>query len=343
MEEIKVSLPVNVTCEEKSLFELYLSYNFDYPKVRFFEGAFVTSTGLVCADEIIKECYHHTWKLQYEACLRDALIFYDNAKNNPNNLITFDDDETYLVAHHPWFGNYYHWINETILRLWMVKDQSSNMILLLPSEEQLPPFAKTSLKIFNFKDIFYIPPEKSVLVRNLCMPELKPTMASYHSQSLQSLNETFTTYVNLKTSVDVNLGERIYVSRRKYKRRWISNEDEVIALVAKYDFKIVYNEDYSFFEQVSFYSKAKYLITIHGAGMTNMLFMQKNSQILELYKRWVNPLDKHNFVFWYLADSLGHTYYHQACEPTDPAEHYFTANINVNIDLLEKNLKMMIS
>ncbi|EHQ27580.1 glycosyltransferase family 61 protein [Mucilaginibacter paludis] len=278
---------------------------------------------------------------QFQVHLNIASQYYHSAKEDPNNLITLDDDEKYLVIHHPWFRNYYHWITEAIPRLWMVRQESSSMILLLPPLGELPVSALKSLEAFNLKGVFHIPSGKSVLVNNLFMPELKPTMASFNRATLFSLKNIFTEYTKT-IKINVDLGDRILLSRRKSRRRKIINEDQVIAELARYNFTVVYNEDYTFLEQISIYSNAKCLISTHGAGMTNMLFMPKGSTIFEFHKRKTNAGDKQSFVFWYMSNSLCHNYYHQICDPLDADEHFFTADMLVDIELFKKNLKLML-
>jgi capsular polysaccharide biosynthesis protein len=202
-------------------------------------------------------------------------------------------------------------------------------------------FAKDSLEPFTFKNIFYIPPAKGVLVRTLCMPQIKPVMASYNPVALNDLNNIYIDYVNSVKKITCNLGERIYVSRKKSRRRKIENENEVIEILNKYNFTVIYNEDYSFFEQVAIYSQVKYLISIHGAGLTNMLFMQSPAAIFELHKKQTNTSDQHSLIFWYMADALGLKYYHQICEPTDNDDDFFEADFIVDIELLKRNLKLM--
>lgn len=333
-------MPLNATSQDRKVFEPYLCYKFPHLKVRYFESAFVTSSGLVCTSAgLVRECTHYTWKWQYRTCLKEASQYYHDAQDDPQNLITFDDEETYLVVHHPWYKNYYHWLNEAMFRLWMVKDQAKEMILLLPPEDELPKFALNSLNLFTFKSVYHIPSKKSAIVRTLCMPELKPTMASYNPMGVRDLNKMFVGYFSPLSRV--NLGERIYISRKKSRRRWIVNEEDVIEVVTQYGFTVVYNEDYSFAEQVSLYSNAKYMISIHGAAMTNMLFMQEGATIFELCKRWTDLNDKHNLIFWYMADALDYKFCYQICEPVNPEEHYFTADIIVDIDLFKKNLELI--
>lgn len=340
---IKVSEPINLRLEDTEHFKPFLIYKIPPLKVKIVKGAFVTNSGLVCNQKgLMKECYHFSFENEFEDRLREASYYCQAVQNDAENLITLDDDKTYLVIHHTWHNNYYHWLCETLLRLWMVKDKISELVLLLPSKDQLSPFVKATLAPFRFKDVFHIPMGKSLLVRSLCMPQLKPVMACYNPEALKDINKIYVNYVKEAAKIDINLGERIYISREKSRRRKIINEADVISVLEEYGFAIVYNEDYLFYEQVSFYSKAKYLIGCHGAGLTNMLFMPSSSKILEFHKRQTNFKDHHSLIFWYLADGLGHQYYQQVCDPTNYNDDFFMADYIVNIPSLRENVKAML-
>ncbi len=343
--KIKVSMPLNVAHDEIDLFKPYLSYDYPVLKVKYIKSAFITSTGLVCKSNgaLVKECCHYNWDQQPAVCQSEALWPYKDALENPENLLVFDDDETYLVVHNRWQHNYYHWLNEAMYRLWMVKDKATEMILLLPSKDTMSKFALDSLQFFSLKNIIHIPTEKSALVRTLCMPVQKPYMENYNPDVLLGLNKLYVNNIGAKINQVFNVNERVFVSRKNTSRRRILNENEVIERLNKYNFTIIYCEDYTFFEQVSLFSKVKYLISIHGAGLTNMLFMPPGSTVLEFHKRKTNPIRHQNLLFWYMADALGHKYYHQICEPIDINELFFKADIVVDINLLNKNLELIFS
>lgn len=338
---VKVSMPVNVTPDESHLFKPYLSYKLQPPRVRYLKNVFITCTGLVCGrNGLIKECCHYDWEDQPTVCFARACEFYYTAKEDAQNLLIFDDDETYLLIHHPWHHNYYHWLNETIYRLWVIKEAADQMVLLLPSQDQLSKFALDSLSIFTFKSIVYIPPGKSALVRKLCLPAQKPKMENYNRAALLEIKTLFLNYANSRNK-HFYVNERIFVSRRNSSRRKILNEDEVIATLSDYNFSVIYTEDYTFLEQIAIFSQVKYLTGNHGAGLTNMLFMPADSIIFEFHKRKTNPIRHQNLLYWYMADALGHKYYQQICEPKDINELFFSADIIVDIELLNKNLKLI--
>ncbi len=342
--KIKVSLPINIAPGDLHFYQPYASYKFPSVKVRYVKSAFATSTGLVCArNGLLKGCVHHTWEKQFEVCLAQVSQYYYAAKEYPETMLIFDDDEMYLMVHHPWHSNYYHWLTEAILRIWMVMDKTNEMILMLPSFDQLPNVAIESLQIFTFKDIIYLPKSKSALVRKLCMPELKPDLPTFIPEALWSLREMYCNHTKAKRNTNLALGKLIYISRKKAANRKIVNEAEVISVLEANNFSIVYCEDYTFFEQVSIFSNAKCLVSGHGAGLTNMLFMHEGSTILEFHKRRNENERHYALIFWRMADALGHNYYHQVCTAQNPDENFYSADLTVDLDQLQKNLNLILS
>ncbi len=59
-------------------------------------------------------------------------------------------------------------------------------------------------------------------------------------------------------------------------------------------------------EQIHLFNSVKWLVSIHGAGLTNMIFMNKGCHILELR----NKDDKDNNCYFSLASAVGLNYYY---------------------------------
>jgi capsular polysaccharide biosynthesis protein len=298
---------------------------------------FVTYSGICISNDGIMRESHHSY--HHEKFVKEAAYYFNQAIENRTSLIELDDDNTYALIHHPWAANYWHWMTESILRLWMIKDVCKSMVLILPSHLTKIDFIISSLKVFEFKEIYQIPPNKSLMIRNLCLPQIKPVSDSYDSLALTQIREIY--LHNIEKRSNVNFGTRIYISRKKSERRKVVNEEQVEIVLREYGFVAVNNEDYNFNEQVNIYSGATHLVSIHGAGLTNMLFMKEGSSILELHKEITNSTDWHSFAFWYLADALGFKYYHQLCKPADSASGFFEADFIVDLALLRSNLQLM--
>jgi capsular polysaccharide biosynthesis protein len=335
-----LTLPRNISDKEMHLFEPERKFKLAPLKTRYLKNVFVANTGF-CLNKkgLVKES-HHNYPQQYNIYLKEASHYYYDVTDHPENLVYLDDENTYLLIHHPWFM-YYHWICESILRLWMVKDRAREMVLILPEHYGETEFVMSSLEPFQFKSIYFIPDGKSLYVRNLCLPQIKTVVESHDCDKLRQVREFYLHYALTEKQVSINKGERIYISRKKAARKKVANEEDIIPLLLRYGFVILNNEDFNFYEQISIYSNAKYLVSIHGSGLTNMLFAQPGTKVLEFLKRQTNPGDWHSNAFWYLTEALDYEYYQQICAPTDPNDDYFHAHFIVDITLLEKNLKMM--
>src|SRR5262249_7166466 len=153
----------------------------------------------------------------------EASYYYYSAYDNPDKLIILNDEKLYLVIHHPWF-NYYHWICESIFRLWKVRKQLDTMTLILPEHYSKADFITGSLEPFHINNIFYIPNGKSLMVKNLCLPQLKPKCDSYDIRVMNQVRAFYTAYV-IDKGVSTKKMERLYISRKYARRRSIMNED----------------------------------------------------------------------------------------------------------------------
>ncbi|KEQ28886.1 hypothetical protein N180_20305 [Pedobacter antarcticus 4BY] len=339
--KVTVPYPLNICDEDRDKYLPHLSYTLNEQRVKYLKNVFVTSSGFCMNNKgLIKEC-HHNYPLQINDYRNEAAKCYYDAVDNPENLIVLDDDKTYLTIHHPWF-NYYHWICESIFRLWMVRKKLDTLILILPEYYRDADFIMGSIEPFNIKNIFFVPNGKSVLVKNLCLPQIKPECDSYNGMHVRQIRRFYSQYVFTVKPVITNRIERLYVSRKLAGRRAIINEDEILTIIEKYNFDIFYPERHSFLEQVAIFSQVKYLVGTHGSGLTNMLFMALGTSLLELHKNKTNELDHPSPLFWYMAEALGIKYYHQLCD-TYGREDYFEGDYMIDAKIFERNLLSMLS
>lgn len=338
--KVTVPYPLNICEEDRDMYSPYLSYTLNKQKIKYLKNVFVSFSGLCMNNKgLIKEC-HHNYPQQIDNYKNEAAGYYYDAIDNQENLIILDDDKTYLSIHHPWF-NYYHWICESIFRLWMVRKKHETMTLILPEHYKDADFIMGSIEPFNFKNILYIPHGKSLLIKNLCLPQIKPECDSYNGMQVRQIRKFYTNYVSTnKPAIDPI--DRLFISRKLAGRRAIINEEEILAILKKHQFEVFYPEKHSFLDQVSIFSQVKYLVGTHGSGLTNMLFMNPGASLLELHKDKTNELDHPSPLFWYMAETLGINYYHQLCD-THGLEDYFHGDYIIDADIFEKNLLKMLT
>jgi capsular polysaccharide biosynthesis protein len=106
----------------------------------------------------------------------------------------------------------------------------------------------------------------------------------------------------------------------------------------QFDFRIIRSENHSFAEQVRIASRARYLVSNHGAGLTNILFMSPDTNVLELR----HVTDRVNNCYFTLASALNLNYFYQSCEPADRDEDPHTGDLKVDSRALRANIELML-
>jgi len=86
-------------------------------------------------------------------------------------------------------------------------------------------------------------------------------------------------------------------------------------------------------------SQARYLVSNHGAGMTNMLFMPEGSNVLELRHRE----DCINNCYFTLSSALNLNYFYQTCPSGGDAQDPHAADLLVDANALRANLTLMLA
>lgn len=84
--------------------------------------------------------------------------------------------------------------------------------------------------------------------------------------------------------------DRLYISRRDAETRQLLNEDELLSMLqSDFGFHVVLNEGHSILDQVSIYRGAEAVMGPHGAGLTNILFSEKPSLLVEMFNSVQQP------------------------------------------------------
>jgi hypothetical protein len=104
-------------------------------------------------------------------------------------------------------------------------------------------------------------------------------------------------YEPFKNSISHLMDRKIYVSR-KYSKRTPKNEHEVENLFSQKGFEIHYFEKLNVFDQIKISSSAKVMAGIHGAGLSNMVWMHKGAKVLDIYNEnyWTESFHRCAFL-----------------------------------------------
>jgi hypothetical protein len=235
--------------------------------------------------------------------------------------------------------NYYHWLLECLPRAIIAlnqKDLDSHPFLI---DEGLPPQSVESLKLLApTRKYIEIPLGVRVYVKELIFPSIFSPTHDYYGKTARAedfliapeavklLREAFLPFA-LQDNMELNQ-PYIYISRSGGSHRLITNEAEVIDVVKKLGFTIVYPGKLSFTEQITLFSNAKVIIGPTGAGMANIIFAKADCKIAVLAAATKNA---NYYLFAQLAQYLGQLITYVAGKPSQPYEIHSNYNIDVSL------------
>ncbi len=261
--------------------------------------------------------------------------FYNILTKHPQKV-----DYPVTVIHNPWCPGYFHWLTEALVRLLLYeKHGDSGAKLALPAYFKDIPYIMDSIRCLTDREILYIKEGACLKVRNLSYISNTQYTAQYHPAIMHELSAKIKRHFKI---TDQHPAKRVYVSRTSAKSRFVVNEAELIAILRQHDFDIVMFESLSFYEQVKLMSETKVLISIHGAGLTNMMFMPPGGSVMELQ---LSPAvsGQYSQIYYYLA-SVSNLHYHYAfCQPANEADYsIYRANIKVDLAQFASNLEQLL-
>ncbi|WP_343702947.1 glycosyltransferase family 61 protein [Chitinophaga sp.] len=221
-----------------------------------------------------------------------------------------------------WSREYFHWFSDALPRLMAAEQAGFPGPVLLPEYYAQTPYIPSSLNMLG-KTALYYDPRRKLTSGELIVPAHVAPTGNYHPQLINLLRSRFS------AAHTTSAGRKIYISRAKAAKRKIINETGVAGVFARYGFEIHVFEDYTFGEQVKLAQSAGVLAGLHGAGLTNMLFMPGGGKVLELR----NEHDSHNNCFFAMAAALEHDYYYLLNQGTSADTYH--ADFHVDVAALE--------
>jgi len=189
-----------------------------------------------------------------------------------NTYIILSEHET------KYFRNYYHFFfNYLIHILTYMKNHSlikETTYLGISDQinERAPPFFKDVLKLFV--NIY-------IIQRNEI---IKPILID--AKTYRDRNILYDILSKLQAPITKNKQKIVYIKRKG--KRYILNDDECINILNvrykdKYDIVVAELENMTFKEQIDLMNGCTLLIGCHGAGFTNICFMEPGSTLFELF------------------------------------------------------------
>jgi hypothetical protein len=206
--------------------------------------------------------------------------------------------------------NYYHWMCRVLPLVKSYRDfcQFHKIDYFYTGSSPLLPFHQETLEKLG------IPQEK--VIRDDCQADR--IVFGLYNRSVDFgdaiSKEAYTFSRNLFFRSDyLNLAQRskrYYIKRGGTNRRRVLNEDQVIQFLSQYGFEPLIMDGKNIDEQASIFAEAEAIVAPHGAALTNLLFIQPGTVVIELF-----PYGYVNNCFFVLASHGNANYFYLRGEP----------------------------
>jgi capsular polysaccharide biosynthesis protein len=248
--------------------------------------------------------------------------------------------QKYLLCFDEWTCNHYHWLCDFLPRLVMAHNELAHYTLLLPDLPYIKTTGVKLLALFNLqpKSIVWLQPRQIVKVSNLTLISHAVLSGRIHDLLMQQLRERLRLHYPFE---QVKPQRRVYISRANAAYRKVLNEDEVTKTVKAYGFEVVNFEHLTTEQQMQLANETAVLVSIHGAGLTNTLFMQQHTVVLEFKRSRIY----YSQCYWHLSAALGLQYNYLFGQPDqeDVVLEGIGCNLTIPINTLRTALEQALT
>lgn len=213
--------------------------------------------------------------------------------------------------------NFFHWFLDVAQKLAFIDEmepKTGKPITILIPHDHDQEYIDDCLDAFNLN--FYRQSENELLVSKplFVLPDLAPT-GNYRKAIVLLLREKLRN-AWLKAHFGRDCASRLYITRKNAKKRKISNEAELQPVLERNGFDIVDFDELSFNGQLEYALGCEVLVSLHGAALTHMLWINDSAKVLEIRARD----DSRNNCYFSLASDLGHEYHYALADKVDATQ-----------------------
>jgi capsular polysaccharide biosynthesis protein len=235
----------------------------------------------------------------------------------------------YYFVFNVWTQGYYHWVTESMLKLALFEDEIKTGTLIIP--KGCPSFIMEFLSLAGFKN--YREFKGSCFIKKVIYIG-NPVGGNPNPDHIQKLRESVFKMIP-ETKADIT---KIYISRKKARQRKITNEDELISYLEKEGFYCIDLETISWKEQVILFKNCEMLLSIHGAGLANCVFMKEGGTFIEIFSKQSLEIRSLDPAYKKLSESAGLTHKYHFCDrvAVDSDPNFHKDDLIVDIEALTK-------
>lgn len=232
--------------------------------------------------------------------------------------------------------NYFHFFSDIINKIWLLEKYNidTKVPLVINFDAYKLPFVKDIINLDYFSKYTFIIQKKDDFIKAkeiICIRPL-PYDINLWNKTLDVLGK----------KPAANPERKIFLTRKGISGRSIKNIEAVLSLITQYGFEVLYTEGLSLFDQKEIFENTKYFVSIHGAGITNIMFCNATQlRMLEIF-----PENRIGTQYYWMSNMLGiRAYDCMMSQQTGDSNAQFSHNkeLEIDLDVLEKKLQRMLT
>lgn len=280
--KMTLSIPNNCPVDEVKYYEMCLEGEARSYEIKVIKEVWVNRELILWKDgEMIEEGFAHPWlRERLYGSLKEKTKFV--VKNFLRNAKRIKSPVLWCLDGYA-TGGYYHWVVEILPRLWMAKQylDDANIIIAIPDYFFTKwTFGSDFFNLLEIDKFLILKNKKKYKIEKLILPTRAGDPFFRQHEPLVKGVEWLKGNA-LKVS-NKQQGKRIYISRSRAKWRKVINEVAIYPILNKYGFELVCFEDYGMADQISICKNADVIMGLHGAGLSNLIFMNKGAKLIEI-------------------------------------------------------------
>jgi capsular polysaccharide biosynthesis protein len=206
-------------------------------------------------------------------------------------------------------GNYYHWMHDTLERLFALQGRlPEDTKYIVPAN--LTPLQRETLRLVGLEEDQLAPFGGEAIweLETLYFSNCTSNSGSSRRDADEWLRDTILDAYHLELPTPTR---RLLVSRKNAPSRQTVNEQAVAEYLRQFDFEICVPEALSFREEVELFTQAEVVVATHGAGLTNVLFAPPGLVVVDMIPASKMPWA---YVYWTMSEELSHRYWYFVAE-----------------------------
>lgn len=187
-------------------------------------------------------------------------------------------------------GNYYHWMTDLLPRLLLIRKSNPRDVDRQAIILHHPPAAyeADTLALLNIpaRHIVRLKPFETVPADCLIVADYYDNTGGFPRWKRHLLDE-FKQQAGVTCATDEPC-DKIYLFRGNQRKRRLIGEDRLVEVLKERGFRIIDPQHLSLSEQIERVARAKVVVALHGAALTNLIFCREGTQVVEL-RSTINP------------------------------------------------------